>query len=66
MTRRRDIDVHIISAADHTALGRWFEFVPVTLWAEHGLWHRERDDCRWRRTQSLDDYWTADLRQFLD
>jgi trehalose 6-phosphate synthase/phosphatase len=62
----RGIDVHIVSAADHAALGRWFEFVPVNLWAEHGLWHRGPDERRWRRTQSLDAGWTADLREFLE
>ena len=33
MASRSDVGVHIISAADHAVLGRWFEFVPVTLWA---------------------------------
>ena len=54
MATRSDVGVHIISAVDHAVLGRWFEFVPVTLWAEHGLWHRRRDERRWRRTQTLD------------
>ena len=47
-------------------LGRWFEFVPVTLWAEHGSLAPRPDDRRWRRTQSLDAGWTAHLRQFLE
>ena len=66
MATRSDVGVHIISAVDHAVLGRWFEFVPVTLWAEHGLWHRRRDERRWRRTQTLDPDWTADLREFLE
>ena len=54
MATRSDVGVHIISAVDHAVLGRWFEFVPVTLWAEHGLWHRRPDERRWRRTQALE------------
>jgi trehalose 6-phosphate synthase/phosphatase len=63
---RSHLDLHIISAIDHIALGRWFECVPVTIWAEHGLWHRGRDDRRWCRTQWLDTDWMADLRHFLE
>jgi hypothetical protein len=58
--------LHIVSAIDRANLGRWFEFVPVTLWAEHGLWRRDRDERRWQRTQCVDPDWMADLREFLE
>jgi trehalose 6-phosphate synthase/phosphatase len=65
LATRTELDLHIISAVDHATLGRWFDTVPVTIWAEHGLWRRDRNERRWERTEALDADWTADLRQFL-
>jgi trehalose 6-phosphate synthase/phosphatase len=35
------IRVEIVSGRSRTELQRWFGSLPVTLWAEHGLWRRE-------------------------
>jgi trehalose 6-phosphate synthase/phosphatase len=64
-TRSR-ISVHLLSSVSREVLDRWFDPVPATLWAEHGLWRRERDGHRWRRTQWITTGWTEDVRALLN
>jgi trehalose 6-phosphate synthase/phosphatase len=66
LATRSNLDLHVISGLDHDILDRWFDMVPVTLWADHGLWRREHDGRRWQRTQWVDTNWTGDVRKFLD
>jgi trehalose 6-phosphate synthase/phosphatase len=41
-------DVHVVSGRPREVLERWLGDVPVTLWAEHGLWRRDHRTGRWR------------------
>jgi trehalose 6-phosphate synthase/phosphatase len=58
--------VHVVSGFDHETLDRWFESAPVTIWAEHGLWRRDRDGYRWKRTEWVSLDWTDDVRELLE
>lgn len=66
LATRSTADLHVVSSLDHALLGRWFDMVPVTIWAESGLWRRERDERRWRRAAAVPTSWIADVREFLD
>jgi trehalose 6-phosphate synthase/phosphatase len=38
----------IVSGRPHETLEAWFGPLPVTLWAEHGFWHRTGPDGPWQ------------------
>jgi trehalose 6-phosphate synthase/phosphatase len=40
-------EVHVVSGRPRDILERWLGGVPVTLWAEHGLWRRNHRTGRW-------------------
>ena len=63
---RPGVALHVVCGVDHDTLGRWFDAVPVTLWAKHGLWRREPDGRRWRRTQWFSTDWLEDVRELLN
>jgi trehalose 6-phosphate synthase/phosphatase len=62
---RAGLAVHVVSAADHDTLDRWFDGIPVVVWAEHGLWRREREGHRWRRAEWISTEWMDDVRELL-
>jgi len=63
---RPDLSLHVISGCAHGLLRRWFHGLPATFWAEHGMWCRERDAHRWRRTQACAAGWREDVRELLN
>ncbi|MEP6917634.1 MAG: bifunctional alpha,alpha-trehalose-phosphate synthase (UDP-forming)/trehalose-phosphatase [Acidobacteriota bacterium] len=65
VSTRMRADVHVISRLDRASLGRWFDTVPVTMWGEDGLWCREPDERRWRRSGAVETEWMTDVREFL-
>jgi trehalose 6-phosphate synthase/phosphatase len=49
LARRPDTTVHLVSGRPRDTLDAWFAHVPVTLWAEHGLWHRPGPRGEWQQ-----------------
>ena len=41
------IQLDIVSGRSHETLERWFGDLPITLWAEHGFWHRRSTGEVW-------------------
>ena len=41
------IDVHIVSGRPRQFLEKWFDRLPVALWAEHGFWRRAARARTW-------------------
>jgi trehalose 6-phosphate synthase/phosphatase len=59
------LDVHVVSGRDRDTLGEWLGGLPVTLWAEHGFWHRAAPDAAWVQAAALpDDAWSKVLPIF--
>jgi len=56
--------VVLISGRDPETLGRWFEDLPITLVAEHGVFLRE--DSSWRITGDYTDEWKETVRPILE
>jgi trehalose 6-phosphate synthase/phosphatase len=40
--------IHIVSGRRREAVHQWLGHLPVDLWAEHGLWHRNGSGGDWR------------------
>jgi trehalose 6-phosphate synthase/phosphatase len=60
--RSPDLDVEIVSGRARDTLAAWFGDRPLSLWAEHGLWHREAVAEAWSETVAGSDDW---MRQCL-
>jgi trehalose 6-phosphate synthase/phosphatase len=47
VSKRPHIDVHIVSGRGRDTIDAWFGHLPVSLWAEHGFWHRPAARHAW-------------------
>ena len=61
----RSLDVHVVSSRALDTVDEWFDEVSATIWAECGLWCREAEGRRWRRTRWISTEWMDDLRELL-
>jgi trehalose 6-phosphate synthase/phosphatase len=60
------VALEIVSGRARETLEAWFGDLPVSLWAEHGLWHRTRRGADWRPTVNLDPRRLQAVRSILD
>ncbi len=58
--------VHIVSGRRRDTLQEWFGVLPVTLWAEHGLWRRDPSGQEWRAAFQPDRAWMERVRPVLE
>jgi trehalose 6-phosphate synthase/phosphatase len=49
--------VHIVSGRAQRDLMEWFGELPISLWAEHGAFHRSGPGTAWRPTRPVSDAW---------
>lgn len=47
LSARPEIAVNLVSGRSRESLDRWFGDLPLTLWAEHGSYHRDAPDGGW-------------------
>ena len=66
LSQRPGIELHLVSGADHDMLDSWLPFAHAVLWAEDGIWRRERHGRRWRRMPWVMTDWKEDVRDLLD
>jgi trehalose 6-phosphate synthase/phosphatase len=60
------IQIDIVSGRSPEALQRWFGHLPISLWAEHGFWHRQRPGGRWEPAAAVPSDWMTRIRPILD
>ena len=60
------VEVDIVSGRPREALERWFGALPLSLWAEHGLWHRACGTRTWEASVPLDGAWMPRVKPILD
>jgi trehalose 6-phosphate synthase/phosphatase len=65
LAERAGTAVHIVSGRPPETLQTWLGEVPVTLWAEHGLWHRG-PGTDWAPTVEVDLGWRGDVRRLFE
>jgi trehalose 6-phosphate synthase/phosphatase len=58
--------VDIVSGRPREPLEEWFGHLPVSLWAEHGFWHRPGPSQVWRATANPPNRWQDRIRPMLD
>jgi trehalose 6-phosphate synthase/phosphatase len=53
LAARPGMRVDIVSGRMHETLEAWLGHLPVSLWAEHGFWHRPGPDAEWQATAEI-------------
>jgi trehalose 6-phosphate synthase/phosphatase len=62
----RDLHVHLVSGRSREDLSAWFADLPLTLWAEHGAWHRASPSEDWTATIPHSREWIEQIRPILE
>jgi trehalose 6-phosphate synthase/phosphatase len=60
------IRVDLVSGRAREPLQRWFGNLPLTLWAEHGFWHRSERCGPWHAAATVAPDWIARLAPILE
>jgi trehalose 6-phosphate synthase/phosphatase len=60
------IQVDIVSGRSHGTLGQWFGNLPVSLWGEHGFWHRSRPGEAWQAAITVAPDWMERVHPILE
>jgi trehalose 6-phosphate synthase/phosphatase len=67
---RPGLHLDLVSGRDRTTLEAWFGALPLSLWAEHGFWHRPAPDRPWRAAAEIGPAWIQRIKpifeQFVD
>jgi trehalose 6-phosphate synthase/phosphatase len=66
LTASPDIQVDIVSGRSHETLEQWFGHLPVSLWGEHGFWHRSSPGEPWRAAITVGPDWIERVRPILE
>jgi trehalose 6-phosphate synthase/phosphatase len=59
------IQLEIVSGRPRDTLQRWLGHLHVTLWAEHGFWHRPHPEGAWEAAVNHPQDWTARIMPML-
>ena len=60
------VDVDIVSGRSREILERWFGDLPITLWAEHGFWHRSDRGDAWDAGFTVPPDWMKRIKPMLE
>ena len=60
------ITLDIVSGRARDTLERWFGNLPVSLWAEHGFWHRPYPGGQWASAFRVPDDWKERVAPILE
>ncbi|MGH9162221.1 MAG: bifunctional alpha,alpha-trehalose-phosphate synthase (UDP-forming)/trehalose-phosphatase [Vicinamibacteraceae bacterium] len=66
LAERPSTDVHVVSGRSHDTLDEWLGELPVSLWAEHGLWRRKGPAGEWQMTVPVQADALAQIRSTLE
>jgi trehalose 6-phosphate synthase/phosphatase len=59
-------EVDIVSGRPRQTLTAWFDRLMLSLWAEHGFWHRPRGSETWQPAARVPADWMKRLRPILE
>ena len=60
------LQVDIVSGRPRETLQQWFGELPVSIWAEHGFWHRSRPGAVWEAAATVAPDWMERLNPILE
>ena len=67
LAERQHIQVHLVSGRPRDTLEAWFAALPITLWAEHGIWVRPAGTATWQAALEIaDSHWIERGRAVME
>jgi trehalose 6-phosphate synthase/phosphatase len=66
LAARAATSVHLVSGRPRETLDRWFGSLDVSLWAEHGIYHRVSPRGTWEATAPIPGDWTRRVSPILE
>jgi trehalose 6-phosphate synthase/phosphatase len=66
LARAPQLRLDLVSGRPRSALEGWFGHLPISLWAEHGYWHRPAPGERWRRAVEVPPDFFHDVKSLFD
>jgi trehalose 6-phosphate synthase/phosphatase len=66
LTASPRIDVEIVSGRPRETLESWFEGLPLSIWAEHGFWHRPAPGAPWEAAANVASDWIDRILPILE
>ena len=60
------LELDLVSGRLRSTLEAWFGHLPVSLWAEHGFWHRPASSQRWRGAADVAPTWIERIKPIFD
>jgi trehalose 6-phosphate synthase/phosphatase len=64
--RASGASIHVVSGRRRDDLSAWLGELDVTIWAEHGAWHRPSGSDTWQPTVTIARDWMEQVRPILD
>jgi trehalose 6-phosphate synthase/phosphatase len=66
LAARPSTDVHVVSGRPRDVLDGWFSHLPISLWAEHGFWHRPGAGSEWLPAMAVPTDWANKVYPILE
>jgi trehalose 6-phosphate synthase/phosphatase len=66
LTAVPQVEVDVVSGRSHELLEKWFGRLPMSLWAEHGFWHRRGPGQAWQSALPAAPDWMRRVRPILE
>jgi len=66
LAARPNTDLHLVSGRMRETVEEWLGQLPISLWAEHGFWHRPSPDASWEPTATVQADLLAKIDPILD
>jgi trehalose 6-phosphate synthase/phosphatase len=60
------VQLEIVSGRPRHVLEAWFGDMPISLWAEHGFWHRPQPGAAWRPAGHAAPEWASGILPVLE
>jgi trehalose 6-phosphate synthase/phosphatase len=60
------VRLDLVSGRPRDTLERWFGYLPIALWGEHGFWHRARSGHTWTAAATIPHDWPRQLLPILE
>ena len=60
------VQVHVVSGRTRDSMARWFDDLPIGLYAEHGLWARPAGTTAWSMTRQIKADWKSRVRPLFE
>jgi trehalose 6-phosphate synthase/phosphatase len=66
LVRSPGLELDLVSGRARSTLDAWFGHLPMSLWAEHGFWHRAASTRRWHAAADVAQTWLEEVKPIFE